>query len=142
VVIDPGTEKGARADARLRSDVVAWLITVGSDGTPLPTPVWFWWDGVSIVVYSQRDKPKLRHIAANQRVALAMRTDELGDDIVVVTGDAAVDSSAPAADQLPGYVAKYRALIARLGADPASFAGEYSVPIRITPTKLRAWQAG
>jgi PPOX class probable F420-dependent enzyme len=141
VVIDPGTEKGARADARLRAEVVAWLITVASDGTPLPTPVWFWWDGESILVYSQRDKPKLRHIAANPRVALAMRTDELGDDIVVVTGDAAVDSSAPAADQLPGYVDKYHGLIVRLGSDPAGFAGEYAVPIRIRPTRLRAWQA-
>ncbi len=142
MVIDPGTEKGARADARLRDELVAWLITVSPDGTPLPTPVWFWWDGETILVYSQRDKPKLRHIAANPRVAFAMRTDELGDDIVVVTGDATVDPSMPAADQLAEYVAKYGDLIARLGADPAGFAGEYSVPIRIRPTKLRAWQAG
>ena len=142
MVIDPGTEKGARADGRLRDELVAWLVTVGPDGTPLPTPVWFWWDGETVLIYSQRDKPKLRHIAANARVALAMRTDELGDDIVVVTGDAAVDATAPSADNLPEYVEKYAALIARLGADPAGFAGEYSVPIRIRPTKLRAWQAG
>jgi PPOX class probable F420-dependent enzyme len=142
MVIDPATEKGVRADARLRDEHVAWLVTVGADGTPLPTPVWFLWDGETVLVYSQREKPKLRHIAANPRVALAMRTDELGDDIVVITGDAAVDPFAPAADQLPGYVEKYGDLIARLGADPAGFAGEYSVPIRIRPTKLRAWQAG
>jgi PPOX class probable F420-dependent enzyme len=142
MVIDPGTEKGARAESRLRTELVAWLVTVGPDGTPLPTPVWFWWDGETVLIYSQRDKPKLRHIAANPRVALAMRTDELGDDIVVLTGDAAVDPSAPAADRLPEYVEKYRALIERLGADPAGFAAEYAVPIRIRPTKLRAWQAG
>ena len=142
MVIDPGTEKGARADARLRNEHVAWLVTVGADGTPLPTPVWFLWDGDTVLVYSQREKPKLRHIAANPRVALAMRTDELGDDIVVITGDAAVDPSAPAADQVLAYVEKYRGLIGRLGADPPGFAREYSVPIRIRPTKLRAWQAG
>ena len=141
VVIDPETEKGARADARLRSDEVAWLITVAKDGTPVPTPVWFWWDGDAILVYSQRDKPKLRHIAANPRVAFVLRTDELGDEITVVTGDAVIDPSAPSADQLPGYAEKYGALIARLGADPASFAGEYAVPVRITPTKLRQWSA-
>jgi hypothetical protein len=39
VVIDPGTEKGARADARLRTEVVAWLITVSPDGQAVPTPV-------------------------------------------------------------------------------------------------------
>jgi PPOX class probable F420-dependent enzyme len=141
VVIDPATEKGARADARLRAEGVAWLITVSESGMPIPTPVWFWWDGETILVYSQRDKPKLRHIAANPRVALAMRTDELGDEITVISGEAVVDTTAPPADQLPGYVEKYGTLIERLGADPVSFAGEYSVPVRITPTKLRQWAA-
>lgn len=140
-VIDATTDGGARADARLRADEVAWLITVAPDGTPSPTPVWFLWDGASIVVYSQRGKPKLRHIAANPRVALALRTDDLGDEITVLTGDAAVDPSLPPADRAPGYVDKYGALIARLGADPTSFAGEYAIPVRITPTKLRQWRA-
>jgi PPOX class probable F420-dependent enzyme len=141
VVIDVGTEKGARADERLRADEVAWLITVAADGTPVPTPVWFLWDGTSILVYSQRDKPKLRHIETNPHVAFALRTDELGDEITVVTGDAAVDPTIPSADAQPGYVEKYGTLIERLGADPASFAAEYAVPIRITPHKLRQWRA-
>jgi PPOX class probable F420-dependent enzyme len=141
MVIDPGTEKGARADERLRSDEVAWLITVTGDGAPVPTPVWFWWDGETITVYSERDKPKLRHLAANPRVALALRTDVLGDEITVISGEAAIDESIPPADQLPGYVDKYGALIARLGADPASFSGAYGVPVRITPTKLRQWRS-
>jgi PPOX class probable F420-dependent enzyme len=101
--------------------------------------VWFWWDGETILVYSQPDKPKLRHIAVNRRVALAMRTDVHGDDLVVITGDASVDEAAPPADSLVAYVDKYGAEIARQGFDPASFAGEYSVPIRIRPTRLRAW---
>ena len=142
MVIDPGTEKGARADARLRDELVAWLITVSPYGTPLPTPVWFWWDGDTVLLYSQRDKPKLRHIAANPHVAFALRTDELGDRIIVLTGTAEVDESAPAADQLAGYVDKYASLIERLGTDPAGFAGEYAVPIRIRPTRLRAWWGG
>jgi PPOX class probable F420-dependent enzyme len=141
VIIDPGTEKGARADARLRAEEVAWLITVSPDGQPVPTPVWFWWNGETILVYSQRDKPKLRHIAANPRVSFAMRTDELGDEITVISGTAAVDETSPSADELPEYVEKYGALIERLGADSASFAGEYAVPVRITPTRLRQWRA-
>ena len=139
MVIDPGTEKGAKVDARLRDELVAWLVTVAADGTPVPTPVWFRWDGDSLLVYSQPDKPKLWHIAANPRVAIAMRTVVHGDDLVVITGEAAVDESAPPAHEVPEYVEKYRAAIARLGSDVAGFAGEYSVPIRIRPTKLRAW---
>jgi PPOX class probable F420-dependent enzyme len=142
VVIDPTTEKGARADARLRAEAVAWLITVSADGQAVPTPVWFWWDGDTILVYSQRDKPKLRHIATNPRVSFALRTDELGDEITVISGTAAVEPDSPSADRLPGYVEKYGTLIERLGADPVSFAGEYSVPVRITPTKLRQWSVG
>jgi PPOX class probable F420-dependent enzyme len=141
VVIDPADEAGARADTRLRAEGVAWLVTVSAGGTPVPTPVWFWWDGESIVVYSQRDKPKLRHIDANPHVSVALRTDELGDEITVITGTAVVDESIPPADRLPGYIEKYGDLIARLGADPPSFAGEYAVPIRITPTRLRQWRS-
>ena len=137
MVIDPETDKGRRVEARLREELVVWLVTVGADGTPVPTPVWFVWDGESLLVYSQRDKLKLRHIAANPRVALAMRTDDHGDLVVVITGDAAVDESAPPCDQVPGYIEKYAASIARLGADVPGFAGEYSVPIRVRPTKLR-----
>jgi PPOX class probable F420-dependent enzyme len=144
VVIDEGTEKGARVAARLRDELVAWLVTVSADGTPLPTPVWFWWDGATmnaatILVYSQPDKPKLRNIAANPRVALALRTDATGEDLAVITGDAAIDDSAPPLDRLPDYLNKYRGEIARMGSDPATVAAAYSVPIRITPTRLRAW---
>jgi PPOX class probable F420-dependent enzyme len=138
-VIDPTTEKGARVDARLREELVVWLVTVAADGTPVPTPIWFLWDGESVLVYSQPGKPKLRHIAGNPHVALAMRTDEHGDALVVITGEASVDEGAPRADALPGYVEKYGASIARLGSEPEGFADEYSVPIRIRPTKLRAW---
>jgi PPOX class probable F420-dependent enzyme len=139
VVIDSGTETGAQVAARLSDDQVAWLVTVAPDGTPLPTPIWFWWDGATVLVYSQPGTPKLRHIAANPRVAVALRTDERADQVAVITGDAAVDTTIPAADAHDGFVAKYRAAIERLGYDAAGFAASYSVPIRITPTRLRAW---
>ena len=139
VVIDEATEVGARVAARLRAELVAWLVTVARDGTPVPTPIWFLWDAPTILVYSQPDKPKLRHIASNPRVAVALRTDEHGDDLAVVTGRAAVDPDAPPADAVEAYIDKYAAAIARLGTDPAAFANAYSVAIRIRPTKLRAW---
>ena len=138
-MIDVSSERGARADSRLRQELVAWLVTVAADGTPVPTPIWFWWDGETLLVYSQPAKPKLRHIETNPRVAVALRTDEHGDALVVITGDAAVDHGAPRADELSGYVEKYHASIARLGSDAVGFAAEYSVALRIRPTKLRAW---
>ena len=139
MVIDPSNEKGSKVSRWLQNDIVAWLITVAPDGTPSPTPVWFWWDGETLLVYSQPDKPKLRHIVANPRVAIALPLDEVGDLRAVVTGDAAVDGSAPAAFEQPGYIDKYRDEIARLGSNPEEFSAAYSVPIRIRPTRLRAW---
>ena len=138
MLIDPENERGGRVNARLRNDLVAWLITVAPDGTPMPTPVWFWWDGATMLVYSEPGKPKLRNIQTNPRVAVALRTDPLGTELTVITGDAAVDRSAPIADAHGEYIEKYRAEITRLGSDPPSFAGAYSVPIRVTPTRVRA----
>lgn len=58
----------------------------------------------------------------------------------MIAGEAVVDPSIAQADQHTGYLGKYVALIERLGADPAGFAVEYVVPIRITPTRLRQWR--
>ena len=141
VACDPAVDlrHRARADVRLGEESVAWLMHRRERRTPTPTPVWFWWDGETFLVYSQRDKPKLRHIVANPRVAIALALDEVGGLRAVVTGDAAVDGSTPAAFEQPGYIGKYRNEIARLGSNPEEFSAAYSVPIRIRPTRLRAW---
>lgn len=140
--LDTSTAFGARVLRRLRSEQIVWLTTTGADGTPQPSPVWFLWeegatgDG-SILVYSQPDAPKLRYIAANPRVALHLDGDGRGGDIVVLTGQARHDAAAPAATEVPAYLAKYGDGIARIGMDPAGFAAAYSAPIRLTPEKLR-----
>ena len=103
MVIDEATEVGARVAARLRDELVAWLVTVAADGTPVPTPVWFLWDGESILVYSQPDKPKLRHIAVHPRVAVALRTDELGDEHhIVLSGRVRITQGETTVDAGPG----------------------------------------
>jgi PPOX class probable F420-dependent enzyme len=101
-------------------------------------PVWFLWDGESILVYSQPDTPKLRNIGANPRVALHLNDDGRGSDIVTVSGRAAV-SDDPTAERVPAYIAKYRELIAENSWTPESFAADYSVPIRIEPRRVRGF---
>jgi len=98
--------------------------------------VWFEWDGDSVLLYSKPDAPKLRNIAANPRVALHLDGDDLGGDLVILQGTARV-SDDPPADQVPSYVEKYRARMTRNGWSPADFAGMYSVPLRVDPTRLR-----
>ncbi|HET8629490.1 MAG TPA: TIGR03667 family PPOX class F420-dependent oxidoreductase [Thermomicrobiales bacterium] len=137
--LDTASEFGARVARRLREETVIWLTTVRADGQPQPSPVWFLWDGAGFLIYSQPGKPKVRNIGRNPRVALHFDGNGRGGDIVIFDGEARVAPDAPPADQVPELVEKYRQGIAGLGGTPASFAREYSVAIRVTPTKVRGF---
>ena len=139
IEIDTSSEFGARAQRRLRTETIGWLTTVGGDGTPQPSPIWFLWDGETVLIYSQPDKPKLRNIERNPRVSFNLDGNGDGGDIIVLTGDARIDGEAPSADTVAEYLAKYRGEIERLWTTPEGFAGEYSVAIRMTPTRLRGF---
>jgi PPOX class probable F420-dependent enzyme len=139
VLPDPTTPFGARVAQRLRDDPVIWLTTVAADGTPQPNPVWFLWDGQSVLVYNQPRARRLVHVHRHPQVALHFDSNGRGGDIVVITGKAHLSPDEPRADQVPGYVDKYRDLIARIGHDPASMAAAYSVALRITPARVRGF---
>jgi PPOX class probable F420-dependent enzyme len=121
----------------LREDLIVWLVTVGADGTPQPSPVWFLWEGATCLIYSRPGTPKLRNVSERPRVALHFDGDGRGGDIVVLTGSARLDPAAGPADRLPAYVEKYREAMARIGMTPETFARAYSVALRVTPRRVR-----
>ncbi len=136
-MLDPTTEFGVRADRRLRAEEIAWFATVRPDGTPISVPVWFIWDGETILLYSQPRTGKVRNIAANPRVSLRLDTDAHGDDMIVVTGEARVDHPAPAMHAMPAYAEKYRARVNdAFSGRFAEVAADYSTPIRIAPDRI------
>ena len=137
-MLDLGTRFGQRVERRLRSEPILWLVTVRADGTPQPVPIWFIWDGKTIVIYSQPNTPKLRNIARSPNVALHFDGNGDGGDIIVISGEARVDSEIPPIHKNPDYVKKYGdgGYIARLGVNPEGMARRYSVPIRVTPTRV------
>lgn len=139
-MIDASTEFGARAARRLDEDEIIWLTTVRADGRPEPSPVWFYWDGETALIYSQPNTVKLRNIAVNPQVALSFNSAPDGNDVVVFAGIAKVVEGAPLATEVPAMLEKYQAGLASMG-DPTaeSFARDYSVAIRVTPTKLRGF---
>ncbi len=139
MLIDTSTPFGERVQRRLRDERIGWLTTVGSDGTPQPSPIWFLWDGETFLIYSKPKAPKLQNIARHPRVALSLNSDNDGGDIVILTGDAQIVTDTPAADQVGPYLEKYRAGIAGIGLTPASFGETYSSAIRVTPTSLRGF---
>jgi PPOX class probable F420-dependent enzyme len=136
-LIDESTAFGARAARHLREEVVAWLTTVNPDGSPLPRPVWFLWDGGdSLLVYSMPGR-RVRNLGANSRVTLNFGGDGQGGDIVVLSGQAREDPGASPANANAAYLDKYAARVSRMGMTPESFTERYSVPLRIELTGVR-----
>jgi PPOX class probable F420-dependent enzyme len=125
--------------ARLGREEIVWLTTVRDDGQPQSVPVWFLWDDGSFLIFSQRGKPKLRNIESNPQVSLHLRGTEAGEDIVTIEATARRDPDAPGADRIEPYIRKYRDRIEHYGWTPASFAEDYSEPIRVSPSAVRTW---
>jgi len=138
-MLDFTTAFGQRAAARLQSEEIIWLATVGGDGTPQPSPVWFLWDGETVLIFSKPNAPKIANIQREPRVALHFNSDESGDNIVILTGQAAVLDTTAAEAILDTYLTKYAVGIKNIGLTPEKMAAEYSATIRVTPTKLRGF---
>jgi PPOX class probable F420-dependent enzyme len=140
-VLDLSNPKDAHVDERLRTEPIVWLATTRPDGRPHSVPVWFWWNGATVLIFSQPDKPKVRNIRHSPHVVLALDSRDDGEDIVIIEGTAELLSQ-PATEAMPAaFAEKYAALFQRVGSDPAKMAADYSQPIRVTPAKFIAWYA-
>jgi PPOX class probable F420-dependent enzyme len=138
MLVDETTDFGRRAATHLREDLAIWLTTVSPTGAPLPTPVWFTWDGDSTIrLNSLPTARRIAHITANPHVSLNFPGTSEGGDIVVFSGHARVDPSAPRIDQVDDYISKYRDRMENLGLTPEQFAERYSEQVVITLTRLR-----
>ena len=135
--LDPQVPAHAAALERFRTDVAIWLTTVTPQGQPQSTPVWFHWDGDTFLIYSQPHAPKLANIAANPRVSLHLVGEPDAEEGVTIEGRAAPDPDAPRADAIDAYMTKYRGLIAGYGWTPERMAADYSVAVRVAPTRFR-----
>ena len=129
----------SRAEQRLRDELIIWLTTVTPSGQPQTSAVWFLWDGEGFLIYSLPDTARTRNIEANPRVSLNLDGDGRGGSVVTIEGRALIDTGAPTSNRVPEYAAKYRDKIAGNGWTPESFAIDYPIPIRITPTRARSW---
>ena len=132
-------EQAGWARQHLAEDIVGWLTTVAADGRVQSSPVSFLWDGETVLVYSQPATPKIRNIAADAHVSFHLDTDEYGDHVLIVEGTAELDATTPPWQDNPSMAAKYRAPLVHWGLDQAEASRDFSVAIRIHPTRVRAW---
>ena len=124
-----------QVDSRLKRAAVIWLVTAGRDRRPQAVPVWFLWDGRSFLIYAQPGI-KVRHIRSNPYVELHTDTDENGDVVVRVAGEATISKSQAPAYKVPAYVRKYRADIKGFGWTPEEFSRRYPFAIRVRKLKF------
>ncbi|MCO5177810.1 MAG: TIGR03667 family PPOX class F420-dependent oxidoreductase [Thermomicrobiales bacterium] len=137
VQLDTTTERGRHVAARLREDIVGWLTTVRPSGQPDSVPVWFLWDGATIVIYSRPNQVKLRNIASNPHVSFTIDDTRGGGDVIRIEGTAAVDPAHPQSNANDAYQAKYAQHIVDIGYTAPEFAVAYSEAFVITPTRYR-----
>jgi PPOX class probable F420-dependent enzyme len=124
-------------ERHLTGDMIAWLTTVTPSGRPAPRPVWFFWDGSAITIYSKNDGAKLRHLEVNDQVAVHFNSAPDSGDIVVIWGHAVRVPDAPPPSQSPGLRDKYAARIEQMGQPTEWYDDNYGVALRVTPE--RAW---
>jgi PPOX class probable F420-dependent enzyme len=133
------TDSADQLREHLARDIVGWLTTVAPDGRPQTAVISFLWDGAGIIFYSKPNTAKIRNIALNRMVSFHLNCDPYGDHVVVLEGVAMVDPGIARSDVHPEYSEKYRGPLGHWEMDERQTADDFSVPIRIRPTRIRHW---
>ncbi len=137
-MIDPTTEFGARVEKRLLEEQVIWLTTVSPSGMPQPNPVWFYWDGDTVLIYSQPDAYKVKNLINNPKVSLNFEgVAEQGENVIVLTGEAVMEENGSKID--PAYEKKYHQAIIDFDETSEDLIASYSVAIRVRIEKVRGF---
>lgn len=131
--------QNAHIEERLQTEPIVWLSSVRPDGRPHLVPVWYYWDGSTVLIFSQPNNQKIRNLRHNPNVMLALEAKDGGDDVVMFEGKAELLQQ-PSAQVLPdGYEQKYTEGFKNIGMTKEQMLASYSQPIRITPTKFISW---
>ena len=136
-MIDFSTEFGQRAFKRLADEETIWLTTTDSQGVPQPRPVWFLWDGETILLFSQPQAHKVAHILKHERVAINLNSTFTGGDVVVLIGEAELLSDPVSPGEMQTYLKKYEKGLVDINMTEEDFQDSYHTAIRIKPTQLR-----
>ncbi len=136
-MLDLSQARDAHYDRRLRNDLIIWLSSVRPDGRPHLVPIWYLWDGATILFFSQPHAQKVRNLRHSPHVVLALDTREDGEDVVIVEGEATFLPPGTVDTTLPAFAAKYARIMAVIGTNPAKMAASYTQAIRVTPARFR-----
>jgi PPOX class probable F420-dependent enzyme len=133
------TAETDRREERLRGDPIAWLGSVRPDGRPHLVPVWFSWDGETVLILSQPDTQKIRNLRRDPRVTIALDDTRAGRDVVLLEGDAMLEPAGERATEVSAYLDKYAGLLDEMEWQPQDYVEEYAQAIAVRPTRWIAW---
>jgi PPOX class probable F420-dependent enzyme len=129
----------ARIERFLEQEPIVWLSTVRPDGAPHIVPIWFWWDGDALLVFSKPDAQKVRNLRARPAAMLALGDAEEDFDVGLIEGRAEI-LDRPTRDVMPAaHLEKYAEQMAAIGLTAAEYAETYSLVIRIVPDRFVGW---
>lgn len=94
------------AQELLHSKIPARLAYVWTDGTPRVIPIWFHWNGREIVMATPPKAPKLKALAKNPKVSLAIDDNTFPHKVLLIRGTARLEP-------VVGIVPEYEACAAR-----------------------------
>jgi len=136
---EPTTVAASRIHGFLEREPVVWLSTVLPDGGPHLVPIWFWWDGEALLVFSKPAAQKVRNLRVHPSVMLALGDAEDDFDVGLLRGRAELLNQ-PTRDVLPAeHLDKYAAKLAAIGVSAEEYAATYSQVIRIVPDDFLPW---
>lgn len=136
-MVDFSSNFGQHVAERLSEEKIIWLTTVDGKDYPQTRPVWFLWQGKTILIFSRPEGFKVKHVENNPKVSLNLDGDGQGGDIVVLLGKAEISKESIPEYQFERYFEKYEQGMKRLGLTPEEFSKLYSVALVVTITALR-----
>jgi PPOX class probable F420-dependent enzyme len=140
-VAQPGTDAAAaRAENFLRIEPVVWLSTVCPDGRPHLVPIWFWWDGTSVLVASKPNARKIGNLRLNPSCMLAVGDAAADFDVALIEARAELTSIPTRTVLDAGLFRKYRDRMLAIGLERDEFEATYSQVVRITPNRCLPWR--
>jgi hypothetical protein len=123
------------AQRLIQAPIHARLAYTAKDGSPRVVPIGYIWTGDVFVMGSPPNAPKVKALSANPKVALTIDTDDFPPHILLVRGEAALDTVDGVPDE---FVEAARRFVGdeRMPEWEAQARGLYRqmVLIRITPT--------
>jgi PPOX class probable F420-dependent enzyme len=137
------TARRTHVEARLRGNLIARFTTVRDDGQPTSVPVWFLLrDDDSLRSYTQPGARKLHTLELNRKMVLGLDVTDVGRDNIRVEGVVRRDDAIVPADQNPSTGPRTSSGSVRrwmdTGGTPEQFAEAFTVPLVVTPTRVRA----